>query len=86
MVSARVFLATLIALSLGVAEAKGKGDKNSNKPANCDWKKTADVEVDVAIIGGGASGSYAAVKLKDMGKSVVLIEREDHLVSHQSSN
>ncbi|KAJ6437309.1 FAD dependent oxidoreductase [Purpureocillium lavendulum] len=36
---------------------------------------------DVAIIGGGASGSYAAVRIReDFGKSVALIEKKDRLV------
>jgi hypothetical protein len=36
---------------------------------------------DVAILGGGASGTYAAVRLReDYGKSVVLIEKEAVLV------
>jgi heterodisulfide reductase subunit A-like polyferredoxin len=35
----------------------------------------------VAIIGGGASGSHAALRLKeDFGHSVVVIEKENHLV------
>ncbi|KAK6716682.1 hypothetical protein SNK04_007634 [Fusarium graminearum] len=39
-------------------------------------------EVDVAIIGGGATGSYAAVRLReDYGKSVLVIEKENRLVS-----
>lgn len=37
---------------------------------------------DVAIIGGGASGTYAAVRLKQLGQSVVLIEQEDRLGGH----
>lgn len=37
---------------------------------------------DVAIIGGGASGTYAAVRLReDFKKSVVVVEATDHLVS-----
>ena len=37
---------------------------------------------DVVIIGGGATGTYAAVRLQqDMGKSVVVIEQTDRLVS-----
>lgn len=37
---------------------------------------------DVVIIGGGASGSYAAVRLRDdYGKSIVLVEKQDKLVS-----
>lgn len=36
---------------------------------------------DVAIVGGGASGSYAAVRLReDFGRSVVVIEAKNHLV------
>ncbi|KAL4867485.1 hypothetical protein BDV12DRAFT_209867 [Aspergillus spectabilis] len=37
---------------------------------------------DVAIIGGGASGTYASVRLREQNRSVVLIEREDHLGGH----
>lgn len=37
---------------------------------------------DVVIVGGGASGSYAAVRLRDdFGKSIALIEKEEILVS-----
>lgn len=36
---------------------------------------------DVVVIGGGASGAHAAVWLHDAGKSVVLVERADQLVS-----
>jgi ribulose 1,5-bisphosphate synthetase/thiazole synthase len=39
-------------------------------------------DVDVAIIGGGATGAYAAVRLReDYGKSVLVIEKENKLVS-----
>lgn len=39
------------------------------------------VEVDVAVVGGGAGGAYAAVRLKeDYGKSIVLIEKEKRMV------
>ncbi|EFX04245.1 FAD-dependent pyridine nucleotide-disulfide oxidoreductase [Grosmannia clavigera kw1407] len=40
----------------------------------------AEVEVDVAIIGGGASGSYAAVRLReDFNKTVLVIEKAGKL-------
>jgi ribulose 1,5-bisphosphate synthetase/thiazole synthase len=40
------------------------------------------VNTDVAILGGGASGTYSAVRLReDYGKSVLLIEMEPVLVS-----
>jgi heterodisulfide reductase subunit A-like polyferredoxin len=34
---------------------------------------------DVCILGGGASGTFAAIRLKAMGKSVVVIESQDKL-------
>lgn len=37
---------------------------------------------DVAIIGGGASGAYAAVRMRDdFDDSIVLIEKQDNMVS-----
>lgn len=39
------------------------------------------IDCDVAVLGGGASGAHAAVRLRDdFGKSVVLVEKEDILV------
>ncbi|CAF9927384.1 MAG: hypothetical protein HETSPECPRED_006572 [Heterodermia speciosa] len=40
------------------------------------------LDVDVCVIGGGAAGTYAAIKLRDMNKSVVLVEKEDRLGGH----
>lgn len=37
---------------------------------------------DVVIIGGGSSGTYAAIRLRDQGKSVVVVERESILGGH----
>ena len=55
--------------------------------ATADWCE-ADVapqdviHKDVVIIGGGASGTYAAVRLReDYNKSIVVVERDDHLVT-----
>lgn len=39
------------------------------------------IDVDVAIIGGGATGAYAAVRLRDdYQKTVLVIEKENRLV------
>ena len=37
---------------------------------------------DVAVIGGGATGTYAAIRLRDLGKSVVVVETNDRLGGH----
>jgi spermidine synthase len=40
---------------------------------------------DVAILGGGASGSHAAVRLReDFNKSVIVVEKQENLVSFSS--
>lgn len=41
---------------------------------------------DVVIVGGGASGAHAAVRLRDMGKTVVVVERRSQLVSLGASS
>lgn len=40
---------------------------------------------DVCIIGGGASGTYAAIGLKDMNKSVAVVEAQSHLGGHTNT-
>lgn len=46
----------------------------------------AVIDTDVAIIGGGASGAFAAVRTReDLGKKIVLIEKSDRLGGHTST-
>ena len=40
---------------------------------------------DVAIIGGGATGTYAAINLKLLGDSVVVVEKENILGGHTNT-
>ncbi|MCJ1402926.1 hypothetical protein MMC11_006147 [Xylographa trunciseda] len=40
------------------------------------------ITCDVAVIRGGSSGTYAAITLKDMGKSVVVVEKASRLGGH----
>ncbi|RAL07020.1 FAD/NAD(P)-binding domain-containing protein [Aspergillus homomorphus CBS 101889] len=37
---------------------------------------------DVVILGGGSTGTYAAIRLKDLGKSFVIVERSNRLGGH----
>lgn len=37
---------------------------------------------DVVVLGGGATGTFAALKLKDAGKSVLVVEQKDRLGGH----
>lgn len=40
------------------------------------------LKVDVCVIGGGAAGTYAAIKSKDLGKTVAVVEQKDRLGGH----
>ncbi|KAI9167156.1 Beta-cyclopiazonate dehydrogenase [Paramyrothecium foliicola] len=55
----------------------------STSPVPVDDPSTLEtITRDVCIIGGGSSGTYAAVRLQDQGKSVVVVEQSDHLGGH----
>ena len=55
---------------------------SSDDDFNINWKAEDIITCDVAIIGGGASGTYSAIRLRDMNQSVVLIEHKDRLGGH----
>lgn len=40
------------------------------------------IERDVVVIGGGSSGAYTAVRLRDSGKSVIIVEKKGFLGGH----
>lgn len=40
------------------------------------------IERDVCVLGGGSSGTYSAIRLRDAGKSVVVLERKPRLGGH----
>lgn len=40
------------------------------------------LNVDVCVIGGGAAGTYSAIKSKDLNKTVVVVEQKDRLGGH----
>jgi len=40
------------------------------------------IERDITVIGGGSSGTYSAIRLSDLGKTVALIEQNNRLGGH----
>ncbi len=56
-----------LATALDIRDAAAQGDA---------------IERDVCIVGGGAAGTYAALRLRDEGRSVVILERSDRLGGH----
>jgi hypothetical protein len=45
----------------------------------------AAVEYDVVVVGGGSSGTHAAIRLQQSGKSVALVEKECRLGGHTNT-
>ncbi|KAH6972561.1 hypothetical protein EDB80DRAFT_693572 [Ilyonectria destructans] len=64
---------TVLPLLAAAALADPYGCKNRDKP------RLKVIERDVCIIGGGSSGTYAAVRLIDDGLSVAVIEMKGQL-------
>lgn len=66
-----------LALALGCAAV---AHATPSKPhTTVDDVEAQELTYDVAVIGGGASGAYAAARLQQEGIKVVVIEREDRL-------
>jgi NAD(P)-binding Rossmann-like domain len=59
-------------LRVAIALPRPDGDFDPNDVLTCD----------VCVIGGGSAGTYAAIRLHDMGKNVVVVEKKDHLGGH----
>ncbi|PIG79916.1 FAD dependent oxidoreductase [Aspergillus arachidicola] len=55
---------------------------NAQQPSEEDFSPEDTITRDVCILGGGATGTYAAIRLKDMNQSIVVIERNDRLGGH----
>jgi hypothetical protein len=47
-----------------------------------DYASSSIITRDVCVIGGGSTGTYSAIRLRDLGKSVVVVENDDRLGGH----
>ena len=61
-------------IAVGLAAAAPKASES--------YDRGEVIQRDVAIIGGGSSGTYAAIRLQQQGKSVVVIEAKDKIGGH----
>ncbi|KAI4210941.1 MAG: hypothetical protein LQ351_006260 [Letrouitia transgressa] len=72
-----------LALLIGLASARTNGCTSSTSEFDLVCYDSKDVLTrDVAIIGGGSSGTYGAIKILDAGKSVVVVEKDSLLGGH----
>jgi hypothetical protein len=47
-----------------------------------DYNFSDVISRDVCIVGGGSTGTYAAIRLRDLGKSFVVVEHKDRMGGH----
>jgi len=82
MLSFTHFVATIFLLAAAIHAAttsNGPGRYGANgKQYNVD----AVISRDITIVGGGAAGTYAAIRLQDLGHSVAVIEQKGRLGGH----
>ena len=50
-----------------------------------DYSSSNIIQRDVVVIGGGSSGTYAAIALKDKGKTVAVVEKQSVLGGHTNT-
>ncbi|KAK3360972.1 hypothetical protein B0T24DRAFT_539851 [Lasiosphaeria ovina] len=78
--------ASLITLwALWAASASAAGDVCGNTCNLCRFGDDEVIHRDVVVVGGGASGTYSAIRLQDLGASVVLVERDGRLGGAQNT-
>jgi flavin-dependent amine oxidoreductase len=78
-------LLKLIGTGAGVAAAGRLGLGTALPASGVDaegFSADAIITRDVCVIGGGSSGTYSAIRLRDMGTSVVVVESDDRLGGH----
>jgi hypothetical protein len=68
-------LAIIYSCVFGAIARDGDWDASAFGPENI-------INRDVAIIGGGSSGTHAAISLKDKGKSIIVVEAKARLGGH----
>jgi len=79
-------LLAIVCVSIGLSLAlidRDAENKSSFDPNN--YENNDVLRRDVAVIGGGATGTYGVIKLKDAGKSVVLVEKAAILGGHEDT-
>lgn len=79
-------LLTVILLYASIREAAaGTTQRDTSVFDPSGYDSTDVIRRDVAVIGGGSTGTYGAINLLDMGKSVVVVEKQDVLGGHENT-
>lgn len=74
-------ISRLFSLSLGISFVVARVHISPDSDLSS-FQSTEIIRRDVAIIGGGSSGTHAAITLKDQGHTVVVIEHKERMGGH----
>ncbi len=77
-VTRRDFIKNGAAIGVGATALAGLGSQDANAQTPARW----DLEADVVIIGSGATGMPAAIRARDLGASVIVIEANYDIGGH----
>ncbi|KFA56402.1 hypothetical protein S40293_05057 [Stachybotrys chartarum IBT 40293] len=86
-----MLLITLCAIATqlsGAATAASVHLESRDSPDLFDTRRYANRDIirrDVAVVGGGQTGTYAAINMRDRGQSVVVVERAGRLGGHEAT-
>jgi hypothetical protein len=75
-------LKTMIGSGVAAATGLATGLRPGTALAATGTRPAPVIERDVVVLGGGSSGTYTAVRLRDLGRSVLVVERKDRLGGH----
>ncbi len=74
--------ASAFAGAAGLPKALQPDGTSSLDVSSIDQSVLPIITRDVAVIGGGSTGTYSAIRLRDLGQSVVVVETADRLGGH----
>jgi heterodisulfide reductase subunit A-like polyferredoxin len=78
-------VAAVAVVTVTLLSFAGAAPDSSHKPYDMNpssYKANHVIKTDVVIIGGGGTGIYAAIQLKDQGKKIMVIESKSRLGGH----
>ncbi|KAM3076735.1 hypothetical protein ACMFMG_007534 [Clarireedia jacksonii] len=79
-------LPSLFTIAVAFLQVTGASLRSSSIDVRGESHHVADyIQRDIVVIGGGSTGTYAAVRLLDSGKSVVIVEKDNRLGGHTNT-
>ncbi|QSZ36847.1 hypothetical protein DSL72_006730 [Monilinia vaccinii-corymbosi] len=85
LLTSKLLLLASTTVSIGAVTAKVTNTHKSVTINHVSYHKVECIERDVVVVGGGSSGTYAAIGLIDAKKSVAVIDNHDRMGGHTNT-